>query len=119
MNFFMNVKNTSYLMMIIAEEWLNEMKHDKAIEKWLGDPNRRIHETSTTWKILSMNRTVDQAQEEDLHPGEGEEEEDPRDSRITTQETRTFIVSTMEEDITPKGAQKPRRISREFNKRKL
>jgi hypothetical protein len=29
----MNLKNTSYLMMIIAEEWLNEMKRDKAIEK--------------------------------------------------------------------------------------
>jgi hypothetical protein len=43
----------------------------------------------------------------------------PRDSQITNQETRTFIVSTMEEDIAPKGAQKPRRISREFSKRKL
>jgi hypothetical protein len=29
----MNLKNTSYPMMIIAEEWLNEMKRDKAIEK--------------------------------------------------------------------------------------
>jgi hypothetical protein len=27
------LKNTSYPMMIIAEEWLNEMKRDKAIEK--------------------------------------------------------------------------------------
>jgi hypothetical protein len=29
----MNLKNTSCLMMIIAEEWPNEMKHDKATEK--------------------------------------------------------------------------------------
>jgi hypothetical protein len=29
----MNLKNTSYSMMISAEEWLNEMKRDKAIEK--------------------------------------------------------------------------------------
>jgi hypothetical protein len=46
-------------------------------------------------------------------------EEDSRDSRITTQETRTSIVSITEEDIAPKGAQKPRRTSQEFNKRKL
>jgi hypothetical protein len=45
--------------------------------------------------------------------------EDPRDSRITIQETRTSIVSIMEEGIAPKGAQKPRRTSQEFNKRKL
>jgi hypothetical protein len=36
------------------------------------------------WKILSLTRTADQAQEEDSHPGEEEEEEeeeeDPRDS---------------------------------------
>jgi methionyl-tRNA formyltransferase len=30
MNFFMKLKITSCLMMIIAEEWLNEMKRDKA-----------------------------------------------------------------------------------------
>jgi hypothetical protein len=29
----MNLKNTSYSMMISAEECLNEMKRDKAIEK--------------------------------------------------------------------------------------
>jgi hypothetical protein len=49
-------------------------------------PQSRIHETSTTWKILSLTKITDQAQEEDLYPGEGEGEEDPRDSRITTQE---------------------------------
>jgi hypothetical protein len=42
----------------------------------------------------------------------------PRDSRITTQETRTSIVSIMEEDTTLKGAQKLR-TSQEFSKRKL
>jgi hypothetical protein len=71
------------------------------------------------WKILSLTRTVDQAQEEDSHPGEGEEEEDPRNSGTTTQKTRTSIVSIMEDDTTPKGAQKPRRTSQEFSKRKL
>jgi hypothetical protein len=71
------------------------------------------------WKILSLTRTVDQTQEEDSHPGEGEEEEDPRDSRITTRETRTSIVSIMEEDTTLKGAQKLRRTSQEFSKRKF
>jgi hypothetical protein len=71
------------------------------------------------WKILSLTRTADQAQEEDSHPGEGEGEEDPRDSRITTQETRISIVSIMEEDIALKGAQKPRRTSQEFSKEKL
>jgi hypothetical protein len=106
-------------MMIIAEEWPNEMKHDKAIEKWLGDHNLRIHETSTTWKILSLTRTIDQAKDEDSHPGEGEKEEDTQDSRITIQETRISIVSIMEEDIAPKGAQKPRRTSQEFSKKKL
>jgi hypothetical protein len=59
------------------------------------------------WKILTLTRAADQGQEEDSHPGEGEEEEeeDPRDSRITTQKTRTSIVSIMEEDTTLKGAQ--------------
>jgi hypothetical protein len=50
------------------------MKRDKAIEKWTRYLNPRIRETSTTWKILSLTRTTDQAQE-DLHQGEGEEEE--------------------------------------------
>jgi hypothetical protein len=95
------------------------MKHDKATEKLLGDHSPKIHETSIMWKILGLARATDQAQEEDLHPGEGEEEEDPRDLRITTQKTRTSIVSIMEEDTTLKGAHKPRRISQEFSKKKL
>jgi hypothetical protein len=64
-------------MTIIAKEYLNEMKHDKAIEKWHGDLNPRIRGTSTMWKILSLTRTTDQAQEGDLHPGEGEGERTP------------------------------------------
>jgi hypothetical protein len=70
------------------------------------------------WKILSLTRIRDQAQEEDLHPGEGEGREEPRNSQITIQEIRTSTASIMEEDIAPKGAQKPRRISPEFSKRR-
>jgi hypothetical protein len=70
------------------------------------------------WKILSLTRTTDQAQEEDLHPVEGEGGEDPRNSQITIQEIRTSTASITEEDIAPKGAQKPRRISPEFSKRR-
>jgi hypothetical protein len=51
-------------------------------------------------------------------PRGGEEEEDPRDSRITTQKTRTSIVSIMGEDTTLKGAQKPREIWQESSKKK-
>jgi hypothetical protein len=61
------------------------------------------------WKILSVTKTAGLVQEEGSHPGEGEEEEDPRDSRITTQKTRTSIVSIMGENTTLKDAQKPRR----------
>jgi hypothetical protein len=70
------------------------------------------------WKILSLTRIADQAQVEDSHLGEREEEEDPQDSRITTQETRTSIVSIMEEDTAPKDAQKLRRTSQELSKKK-
>jgi hypothetical protein len=82
-------------------------------------PQSQNPRTSTTWKILSLTKTTDRTQEEDLHPGEGEGEEDPRDSRITIQGICTSNVSTMKEVIAPKGAQKPRRISREFSKRRL
>jgi hypothetical protein len=72
------------------------------------------------WKILSPIRTTGQALEEDLHPGEGEGEgeEDPRNSQTTIQDIRTSITSITEEDITPKGAQKPRRILPGFGKRR-
>jgi hypothetical protein len=72
------------------------------------------------WKILSPIRTIDQAQEEDLHPGEGEGEgeEDPRNSQTTTQGIHTFTTNITEVVIAPKGAQKPRRILLEFSKRR-
>jgi hypothetical protein len=105
-------------MTIIAKELLSKMKHDKAIEKRHGDLSPRIREISTMWRIFSLTRTIDQAQEEDLHSGEEEGGEDPRDSQITIQEIRTSTANIMEEDITPKGAQKPRRISQEFSKRR-
>jgi hypothetical protein len=70
MNFSMNLKSTSCPMMITVEELLNEMKQDKATEKRCGYLNFRIHEILTTWKILRQIRTTNQAQEEDLHPGE-------------------------------------------------
>jgi hypothetical protein len=70
------------------------------------------------WKTLSPTRTTDQAQEEDLHPGEEEGEEDPRNSQTTIQEIRTSTANITEEDITPKDAQKPRRTSPEFSKRR-
>jgi hypothetical protein len=103
-------------MMIIAKEWLKEMKPGKATEKWPGERNPRIHEMSTMWKILSLTKTTDLVQEEGSHLEE--EEEDPRDSRITTQKTRTCIVNIMGEDTTLKGAQKPRKTWQESSKRK-
>jgi hypothetical protein len=50
---------------------------------------------STMWKIHSLTKTTDPALEEGSHPEEGEEEEDPRYSRITTRKTHTSIVSIM------------------------
>jgi hypothetical protein len=45
--------------------------------RYNGDLTFKPHETSTTWKTLSSIRTTDQAQEEVLHLGEEEGEEDP------------------------------------------
>jgi hypothetical protein len=72
------------------------------------------------WKILSLIRTTDQTQEEDLHPGEreGEGEEDPRNLQITIQEILTSTASITEEVTVTKGAQKPRIILLEFSKRR-
>jgi hypothetical protein len=81
-------------------------------------PQSKIHETSIMWKIPSLIRTTDQAQEGSLHPGEGEGEEDPRNSRTITQEIHTSTANITEEVITPKGAQKPRRTLLKFSKRK-
>jgi hypothetical protein len=51
-------------------------------------------------------------------PGEGEGKEDPQNSQTTIQEIRTSTASITEEDIAPKGAQKPRRILPGFSKRR-
>jgi hypothetical protein len=70
------------------------------------------------WKILSPTKATGPAQEKDSHPEEGEEEEDPRDSRITTQKTLTSIASITERATAPKGALKQRKMWQEFNKKK-
>jgi hypothetical protein len=105
-------------MKITAEELPNEMRQGKATEERCGDLTSKTHETSITWKILSLIGIIDQAQEEVMHLEEEEGEEDPRNSQITAQEIHTSTANIMEEVITPKGAQKQRRTSLEFNKRK-
>jgi hypothetical protein len=95
------------------------MKQGKAIEEHDGDLTFKPHETSTTWKTLSSIRTIDQAQEEVLHLGEEEGEEDPRKFRIMTQKIHTSTANIMEEAIAPNRAQKPKRTLLEFSKRKL
>jgi hypothetical protein len=62
---------------IITEELPNEMKQGKEIEERRGDLTFKTHETSIMWKTLSSIRTIYQAQEEVLHLGEEEGEEDP------------------------------------------
>jgi hypothetical protein len=96
-------------MKIIAEELLSEMRQGKAIEEQHGDLTFKPHETSTTWKILSSIRTIDRAQEEVMHLGEEEGEEDPRRFRIMSQKTHTSISNIMEEAIAPKRAQRLKR----------
>jgi hypothetical protein len=64
------------------------------------------------WKILSPTRTTDQAQEEDLHPGEEEGEEDPRNSQTTIQEIRTSTANITEEDNTEGCPETKKNIAR-------
>jgi hypothetical protein len=104
-------------MKITAEELLNEMRQGKATQERRGDLTFKTHETSITWKIHSSIRTTDQTQEEVLHLGEEEGEENPRNSQTITQEIHTSTANITEEVTAPKGAQKPRRTSLEFNKR--
>jgi hypothetical protein len=73
---------------------------------------------STMSKIHNLTKTAGQAPEEGLRPDEGEEEEDPRGSRIITQKTLTSIVSIMGGGTTPKGAQKQRKTWQESSKKK-
>jgi hypothetical protein len=68
-----------------------------------GNLNSRIRETSITWKTLSPTRTTGQVRETDLHLEEGEGEEDPRNSQITTEEIHISTASIMEEAIAHKG----------------
>jgi hypothetical protein len=82
------------------------MRQGKATEERRGDPTFKTNETSITWKVRSSIRTTDQAQEEVLHLGEEEGEEDPWKFKIMTQTTLIFIANIMEEDIAPKRAQK-------------
>jgi hypothetical protein len=106
-------------MTIIAKESPHEMKCGRATEKQHGDHSSKIHETSTTSKIINLTRTTGQAQEVDSRlEEEGEGEEDPRDSRVTTPKTRTSIASIMEEGTIWKDAQKSRKTWKEFSKRK-
>jgi ABC-type oligopeptide transport system ATPase subunit len=73
------------------------MKQGKATEERRGDLAFKTHETSITWKTLNSIRTIDQAQEEVLHLGEEEGEEDPRKFRNMTKKTHTSIANIMEE----------------------
>jgi hypothetical protein len=96
-------------MKIIVEELPNEMRQGKATDEQHGDLTFKIHETIITWKICSSIKTTDQAQEEVLHLGEEEGEEDPRKFKIMTQKTHISIANIMEDDIAPKRAQKLKR----------
>jgi hypothetical protein len=95
------------------------MKQAKATEERDGYLTFKPHKTSTTWKTLSSIRTIDQAQEDVLHLGEEEWEEDPQKFRIMTQKIHTSTANIMEEAIAPNRAQKPKRTLLEFSKRKL
>jgi ribosomal protein L29 len=106
----MNWKNTSSLMKIIAEELLSERKQGKATEEQCGDLTFKPHEISTMWRTLSSIKTIDRAQEVATHQEEEEGEEDPRKFKTMIQEIRTSIANIMEEDTTPKRAQKTRKI---------
>jgi hypothetical protein len=75
-----------------------------------------------TWRAQSQNlrnvNNVENPQHDQNNKGSHPEEEDPLDSRITTQKTRTSIVSIMGEDTALKGAQKPRKTWQESIKKK-
>jgi hypothetical protein len=73
---------------------------------------------STMWKIHNLTKTTDPTLEEGSHPEEGEEEQDPRDSQITTRKTHTSIVSIMGGNTALRGAQKPRKTWQESSKKK-
>jgi hypothetical protein len=63
----------------------NEARQGKATQEQCGDLTFKTHETSITWKIHNSHRTTDQTQEEVMHLGEEEGEEDPLNSQTITQ----------------------------------
>jgi hypothetical protein len=63
-------------------------------------------------KIPCLIRTTDQAQEGASHLGEGEGEEDPRNSQIKTQEIHTCTANITEEIIALKGPETKKNIAR-------
>jgi hypothetical protein len=73
---------------------------------------------STMSKIHNLTKIAGQAPKEGSCPEEGEEEEDPRGSRIIIRKTHTSIISIMGGDTTPKGAQKQRKTWQEYSKKK-
>jgi hypothetical protein len=105
-------------MTTTARGWLSETRLDRATEILPGGHHLSIRETSTASETLNHNKPTGQAPGEDSIPEEGGEEEEPQDSRTTTQKILTSIASIMEEATTPKGAQKQRRTWQESNKRK-
>jgi hypothetical protein len=58
-------------MKITTEELPNEMRQGKATEERHGDLTSKTHETSITWKILSLIRIIDQARDEVIPRGRG------------------------------------------------
>jgi hypothetical protein len=91
-------------MKITAEELPNEMRQGKATQEQCEDLTFKTHEISITWKIHNLDRTIDQTQEEVLHLGEEEGEENPRNSQTISQEIHTSTVNITEEVIASKGA---------------
>jgi hypothetical protein len=73
---------------------------------------------STMSKIHNLTKTAGRAPEEGLRPEEGEEEEDPRGSRIITRKILISIASIMGGGTTPKDAQKQRKTWQESSKKK-
>jgi hypothetical protein len=69
-------------------------------------------------ETLNHNKIAGQVPGEDSVPEEGGEEEEPQDSRTTTQEIPTSTASITEEATAPKVAQRQRRTWQESNKRK-
>jgi hypothetical protein len=112
----------------LEEYFLSDDDHRKRVAE---RNEARQGNREMTWRAQSQNpRNINNVENPHLDqnnrpsarggfaPRGREEEEDPRDSRITTQKTRTSIISIMGEDTTLEDAQKPRRTWQESSKRK-